>query len=151
MQGSLVRIILALLVGVWSPLCCCQAMALVGRACERGALRGAEAAGCCSRCAADDGVPASQDDAAPTRPADQLPGGCDSCPACLGAIGIAVKLESLTMIPDAGSDERASVDPRPSPRQRIRRDDAGSLSGPRPSQSLRANRPALRWHCTLIV
>lgn len=111
MNSRCIKLLMVLLVGLWSPLCCCQAAALaaavtgVPMSCGSAATpaatggRTAESGGCCgcSRTCGeaaqsyghDDDEP-EPDDGDPTAPASPEPANapCDDCPACQGTLGL---------------------------------------------------------------
>lgn len=145
------RILLALLIGVWSPLCCCQAKALAGIACSPSLAAEAATDSCCHECN-DESVPS--DDDWPDEHGGSPPGDCHSCPSCRGiSVGAGLQTESKLSMDEQGWNALATLalpvlhgHPRP--------DDAIVASRPSWWESpphVRANRDVQRWHCALIL
>jgi hypothetical protein len=149
MRHPLLRILAALLIGVWSPLCCCQASAWMGRSCsDRGHARawGDESCGCCTDEAPSDDEPDCRFPEDGTRP------GCPACPACQGSVG------ASGLIPSSKAQQyHMGIEAIPMPAHRssatsLPWDDKLSILTPGHSSAhIRANRAALRWHCALNV
>ena len=152
MRHPLLRILVALLIGLVTPLCCCQAMAMAGGGCgDRHEVAPAPDA-CCHGCS-QDSAPDRQR-SKPTGDDSSAPGKCPSCPSCQGTssgtgmkadvrlpafeqqwnVLVASALASLGMI------ETPQCVLAPSP-------PVWALGPPH----LKANREALRWHCALVV
>src|SRR5688572_27424246 len=80
MRHPLLRILLALVIGVVSPMCCCHAAAVAGAACGPIEAQAAEtpAHSCCSACRGD-----AEDEPEPASPTpDDQP--CPDCNSCDG-------------------------------------------------------------------
>ena len=151
MRHPLLRILIALLIGVASPVCCCQVMALAGSACESGHAA-AEADSCCHECPFD---PAS-DDLEEVRSDAPLPSSsdCPSCPSCRGAsVGKAAKSEANFPVFEEFWDTLATLSlavlwELPALEAKCATVRPGWGDDP---AFLKSNREALRWHCTLLV
>ncbi len=152
MRHPLLRILVALLIGVVSPLCCCRAMAVVGTPCGGAHVAAVESESCCGGCVGD---PASeQGREAPTDERPHAPGECPSCPSCDGvAGGAAAKVESKLPAFEPQPEWLAAVTvavlwnlPPLDLTSAVR--SPGWASDP---PFLKANREALRWHCALLV
>jgi hypothetical protein len=151
MRHPLLRILVALLIGVVTPLCCCQAMAIVGSGCGLGHAAASVSDACCGGC--KDGSESGEGDA-PVEPSTPHPSDCPSCPSCQGtASGPGLKADAtLPTIEQAwnaiATCALAVVLDLPEA------DDAAHHGRPswwRDPPCIRANREALRWHCALIV
>ncbi len=146
--------LLALVIALWAPMCCCQAALLAGAPiptpchASSGDDHAAEtdADHCC--CDADASDAATESD--PVAPHDGLP--CDSCPTCFGKPALGTTLDGGVRIDtDALAATLvvfivAGLDGTLSP--------PATVIGPRehgPPHHTRANRAALRWHCALNV
>ncbi|MBX3392756.1 MAG: hypothetical protein KF787_08920 [Phycisphaeraceae bacterium] len=146
MRHPLLRILVALLIGVWSPLCCCQAMALAGNVCE--GTHQIKTDSCCH----EESHPG--EDETPANHGGSLPVDCPSCPSCQGTSGGAgltaeAKLPTLEQKWNALATIALAVlfDLPQS-------DEVISLGRPpwwNDPPFVKANREALRWHCALIV
>lgn len=163
----LLRILAAFLIGLWSPLCCCQSEVLLGSHCpsQDAAINAPPSASpktksCCgsgdscgkqdrSRAPAQSQEPSTD----PLSPAtEDSPTSCNSCPSCLttareGFARQSVETESASWI--SFSVPPATLWEPPSLHQ-LRHSDC-KPSWPVEFHHLRANRSALRWHCALIV
>lgn len=156
MRHPLLRILVAFVIGVWSPLCCCQAMALAGTACDGGHAAVSEPDSCCGGCLID--PTSDHEQQAPTEDQDDdqgsAPGECPSCPSCEGnpsgtGVNAEVKLpafeqqwDALTTLAVAVLWNLPPLDAQAAPAP------PGWANAP---PFLKANREALRWHCALQV
>jgi len=165
MQRPLFHILLAFIVGVWSPLCCCQAALLVsdltgmpsrcGTSGIADAIDSRPAAHCCGGCCGErDQQPMPSNDS-DTRheqsPCESTP--CHDCPACQGTVGIpngtvdsSSALKSIAYqfaIPAPTTLSTWSVAPHPFP----------AVVGKPVDHSGRGDggRAILRLHCALLV
>jgi hypothetical protein len=156
MRHPLLRILVALLIGVVTPLCCCQAALLVGSACDGQHLVAAEIDSCCGGCSTETASrPASdrpQDD--PNEDQPPSPGECPSCPSCQGTTGgTGAKAESRLPAFEQQWDALATFALAvlwtfPTPDAKVLPISPGWALDP---PHLKANREALRWHCALVV
>ncbi len=156
MRHPLLRILVALLIGVITPLCCCQAAAIAGGACDRSPAATQALDSCCGGCPADPASNRTPDKSEDEPGNDQQPNpsNCKSCPSCQGTSGgtgnIAearlpvLKLEWNTLATLAIAISWATDAPEPKP---ARRPPGWADSAP----YLKANRDAQRWHCALLV
>ena len=159
MRHPLLRILVALLMGVVTPLCCCQAAAVAGGGCTRTQASAPEAdtcgGGCSGETACDRGSGESGDE--PDSDRHPVPGSCSSCPSCQGTSGgtgstggsaesrlpvfkqdwNGLETFSLELSWVTGAPESALVPRAP-----------GWVQSP---PYLKANRDAQRWYCALIV
>jgi len=152
MRHPLLRILVALLIGVATPVCCCQAMALAGGVCDGRFGAAAESASCCHQC--PDSPLSDQEQEAPTDEVPPSPSDCPSCPSCQGTSGgTGVKAEAnlpvfekvwnaLATIAVAVLWSLLPLDAQNTPAP------PGWAADP---PFLKANREALRWHCALLV
>lgn len=173
MRHPLLRILVALFVGVWSPLCCCQAALLAGTSCPTdGSARTshsndespAERPLCCSKegCGQQRGVEAGRSADPESGPFDgHTPTDrpeCPSCPACRG---------------DAAGSGLLNAEPKPERHSESESPGfvnavalatglkfectlgAGGGWGVRLRDGalahLHTNRDAQRWHCALVI
>lgn len=152
MHQPILRIIVALLIGVWSPLCCCQAMAFIGGACDGRPSPTASVESCCADCS---DVPArSTNENSPLGDRESHPPDCPSCPSCQALSGEAV-LQVEAKSPTLDNEWTAiatiallgQIDP-PHADEPMDLRHPSWWHGP---PFLRANREALRWHCALIL
>lgn len=160
-RHPLLRMLVALLIGVVTPLCCCQAVAVAGGACSGGHVAAVESDSGCGGCvggaradkrSAEEPCPDQPRDDPQDRPSH--PGKCPSCPSCQGtSAGTGVNAEArlpafeqqwnalatfaLAVLWTIEAPETALA-PRP----------PGWAKGP---PHLKANRDAQRWHCALLV
>ncbi|MBL0870618.1 MAG: hypothetical protein IBJ18_08590 [Phycisphaerales bacterium] len=152
MRHPLLRILVALLIGVIAPLCCCQVMGLTGSVCGGRHEVATASESCCQGCSGD---PVSSDEQqTPSDGNEHAPRKCPSCPSCQGtAVGTAVKFEARVQVLDQQLHALATIalavlwelptlDARAAPSL------PGWASDP---PFLKANREALRWHCALLV
>ncbi len=151
MRHPLLRILVALLIGVVTPLCCCQAMALAGSLCNGRQAAATELGSCCHECPLD---PASDQRQTPTDDQPPLPGECPSCPSCQGTSG-GTGAKSEASLPAFEQQWHASA--------MVAIAVVWNFSNPGPEATpsqprwtadpphLKANREALRWHCALLV
>lgn len=151
MRHPLLRILVALLIGVVTPLCCCQAMALAGSICDGRHAETTSSASCCHECPGDPGPDQQQD--SPTDDDSDTPGDCRSCPSCQGASGGAgakaeVNLPAIEKVLDTLETIAVAVLWSLPP---LESQDASAPPGWAAAPPfLKANREALRWHCALL-
>jgi hypothetical protein len=152
MRHPLLRILIALLIGVVTPVCCCQAMALAGSICDGRHSALTKSDSCCHECSGDPAPDQPQD--APTDDDPGVPGECPSCPSCQGtAGGTGAKAEANLPVFEKFWNALATIAvavlwnllpleavTAPAP--------PGWAADP---PFLKANREALRWHCALLV
>jgi hypothetical protein len=152
MRHPLLRILVALLIGVVTPLCCCQAMALAGSICDGRHSAVSNGDSCCHECPRDPAPDQQQD--APTNDHSEPPGECPSCPSCQGtAGGTGAKAEASLPVFEELSNGLSTialavlwslppleVHDAPAP--------PGWAADP---PFVKANREALRWHCALLI
>ena len=151
MRHPLIRILVALLIGVCTPLCCCQAMALARTACESTLDPQEKSAACCQSCHAQ---PSSNEESAPEDHEGSLPRDCPSCPSCQGASDeAALKVEAKFSTLDQELNAIATIAflvlsdlPMPDPAMI-----AGLPSWRGDRLFIKANREALRWFCALNI
>ena len=99
MTSPFLRIVLALVIGLWSPLCCCQAAMVAGALtgtpgdCTGSNKKTAASpikVGCCDHCGDEPSNPGSSDHSSSTNhdrsPGDRSP--CNDCPGCQGTLGL---------------------------------------------------------------
>lgn len=151
MRHPLLRILVALLIGLWSPLCCCQAMTLAGSICDFVAAEQASSDSCCQN---RESPPPGADDCSLDQGEVPAPTECSSCPSCQGTSGGAGS-NAESRLPSV-SHEFNSVATLASCRVfgLSKPDEAvkpSGLSWWRTPLHLRANRDSLRWHCALVV
>jgi len=152
MRHPLLRILVALLIGVASPLCCCQAMAMAGGVCGERHEVAAKADSCCQGCSGDPSSDQEQD--APEQEDPHTPGKCPSCPSCQGtSAGTGVKAEARLPAFEPQWDALstlalAALWELPPTALQFKTVLPGWSHDP---PFLRANRDALRWHCALLV
>lgn len=150
MRQPLLRILVALIIGMWIPLCCCQAMALAGDACGSTPTPQAKADSCCQGFLAAH----SDQESIPDDDERSLPGDCTSCPSCQGtSAGAGLTLEAKPPTLEQKWNTAAATAllvlsdlPRPD----------AAISPGLPScwddrLFIKANREAQRWFCALIV
>ncbi len=161
MLESMFKLLLALLVGIVSPLCCCEATALAGTSCAVVGVATSDTrsdeASCCGGCrdrASDAAALAPHQVASKAAPRDPThPGTCPTCPKCKGVQSIALdhgpKLPALdnTWTTLATITIAAILDSSHSMNSIGSRPPSWRADPP----SVKANRDALRWHCALIV
>lgn len=152
MRHPLLRILVALLIGVITPLCCCQAMAMAGSVCGGPHEAVAAPDSCCHGCS-EDSAPADEQ-STPTDDDAPAPGKCPSCPSCQGtSAGTGAKVEARLPAFEQQWDAistlaLAALWELPPRVLRIRPVPPGWTHAP---PYLKANREALRWHCALLV
>ncbi len=150
MRQPLLRILVALLLGMWIPLCCCQAMALAGDACGSTPTPQAKADSCCQGCHA---APSDQE-STPDDDKRSLPSDCTSCPSCQGtSAGAGLTVE--TKLPTLEQNWNAAAAMALVVLTDLPKPDA-AISPGLPSRwddrlFIKANREAQRWFCALIV
>lgn len=152
MRNPLLRILVALLLGVVTPLCCCVIQTSLGNACGNRHAAAVTIDTCCTGCSNDPASDFEQD----TPADDQQPSqeDCPSCPSCQGTSGgtgakaevtltalehqwnalATMALAVLWNLPTTDIEAVASA--------------PGWADDP---PHLKANREALRWHCALLV
>lgn len=156
MRHPVLRILVAVLTGLLSPLCCCQAALLLGDGCTfADPQMGTQTVSAC--CCEDDNSETEQsgsridgDSESPDLPGDD----CKSCPSCQG-VAAGTGLAHLSATPNTGLD----VDSLATAALAALADELDvarafltlSPALRRESPHLRSNRAALRWHCALIV
>jgi len=162
MRHPFFRVLVALLIGVWSPLCCCQAMTLVGRACESTASDVVAQSTCCPNCPTETSE-ATEDESRPPASAPDNgqsthPDDCPSCPSCQGlsgGVGLNVEAElptfeqqwsaiatiALAVILELPWTDEMMVRGRP----------PWPWGGWGSPPHVKANRDAQRWHCALTL
>lgn len=152
MRHPLLRILVALFIGVITPLCCCVVQAVAENACGGQHSAAVELASCCNGCSTQPGSDQDQDD--PTEEPPSSPEKCPSCPSCQGTSGgtgakaeirvpaIEQVLDALATIALAAFWNLPPLDAEAAPPL------PGWASDP---PFLKANREALRWHCALLV
>lgn len=149
MRRPFVRILMAFLIGLWSPMCCCHAAWMTGQPCGAEVTRDADGAAraddCCGR-PVEPGSESPPESSTPT---------CEQCSACqgnspsFGALQSAqVKIKPVAL--DAlstfvlgvvlATENNAALASPPGP-----------VEGRVPPATTRAGRTLLRWHCALIV
>lgn len=167
MRHPLLRVFLALLIGVWSPLCCCQAAALVGTTCgmmtEPRASADLGAADSCCQCCDDEEPPG--DGALPSDPGEIVRAGsaapgapvCPTCQACQGSpVSAALHADAKIATVEQHRNALVTLGWAVLPDvQSLRGADAGSAPPPAwwwcGPPHLKANRDAQRWHCALVI
>lgn len=152
MRHPLLRILMALLIGVCTPMCCCRAMALAGSVCDGRFVTLTEAESCCQKCSRDHAP--DQRPEAPAHDDSCPPGGCPSCPSCQGASSIAgVKAEASVAVFEEVLNTLATIDLSllcvlaPLDFEPALKRPGWATDPP----FLKANRDAQRWHCALLV
>jgi hypothetical protein len=155
-RHPLLRVLLALIFGLWSPMCCCRAMAMAGMPCGgAGETESAAVDGCCDE--SSDRSPAGEEPG--SCPGDSAPGhdGCPSCPSCQGAPGVSA---GAGIKIDAGLEAAVQEwTPQPCVVWALLRREAGWLVSAGPARPpwrgvmphVKANRDAQRWHCALTT
>lgn len=152
MRHPLLRILVALLIGVVTPLCCCQATAIVGSGCGEPHTAAIKPNSCCNGCADDPASKQHRD--APTDNEPPAPGKCPSCPSCDGTpAGTAINVEARLPAFEHDWDVIATLAlavlwDLPSLETRVTASPPGWASDP---PFLKANREAQRWYCALVV
>jgi hypothetical protein len=170
MRHPLLRILVALLIGVVTPLCCCQAAALAGGACAGKHVAAAESDSCCGgrvgETRTDEG-PAEQpcqdqprDDSQdqsqdrPDHDQPSPPGKCPSCPSCQGtSAGTGISAEARLPAFEQQWNALATFAlavlwTMEAPEALVAPHPPGWAHYP---PHLKANRDAQRWHCALLV
>ncbi len=151
MPHSLLRILVALLIGVWSPLCCCQAMMLAGSVCEISHSVAAVSDSCCHNC---EDRPVSENEHPSSGLDGQHPSDCKSCPSCQGlSSGAGLKIEAGLASVEEQWNAIATI-ARDVFFHVPRRDDAIVPGRPLWWGSppyVKANRETLLWHCALTI
>lgn len=152
MRHPLLRALIAVTLGLWSTICCCQAQAIVGQACHAGPP--AEAPSCCSGCHDE---PESTDDEGGERGGgdgrDERREHSPGCPSCQNQQATAGSrfdhgphdrehAQPALPVLAFAAEPRAIAAPVDSLRPR-----GLSTAAANP----RANRVTLRWHCALVV
>lgn len=160
MRHPLLRVLLALLIGVVTPLCCCQAAALAGGACSGWNVAVAESDSCGGGCPdgpASDPCPDRSQDQSRDRPDHDQPsppGKCTSCPSCQGTsagtvINAAARLPAFEQQWNAlATFALAVLWTMEAPEALVAPHPPGWAHYP---PHLKANRDAQRWHCALLV
>ena len=152
MRHPLLRILVALLIGIIMPLCCCQAASFVGGHCS-GIVEAAQIVdSCCHE--SEDESSAPPDNDGTERNAPQPAETCPSCPSCQGSVaGNGAKSEAT--IPSFKSQWDALATFAFAIVWNSLLGEAQAPSVPPGWRSdppfLRANRDAQRWYCALIV
>lgn len=155
-RHPLLRMLLALIIGLWSPMCCCRAMAMTGMACGgSGETESAAVDGCCDE--SPDRSPAGEEPGSCPDRSEPAPLGCPSCPACNGAPGVSsgAGIKGEARLEAAGQEwtPQACVVWATLGRE------AGWLVSAGPARPpwrgvmphVKANRDAQRWHCALTT
>lgn len=152
MRHPLLRALIAVTLGLWSSICCCQARAIIGQACHAGPP--AEAPSCCSGCHDE---PESSDEQGGERDEGDGRGerrehspGCPSCQYQQASAGSKLdhgpqgwERAQPALLVLAFMAEPRLID--------------SSIQSLRPrglstaAANPRANRVTLRWHCALVV
>lgn len=152
MRHPLLRILVALLIGVVTPVCCCQAMAFAGSLCAGRNASVAKAGSCCHECPGD--PTSDQQQNAPGNDHPGLPGECPSCPSCQGTSGgTGAKVEASLPVFEKVWNALATIafallwNLPPLEAQAAIAPPVWAGDPP----FLKANREALRWHCALLV
>lgn len=151
MRHPLLRILVALLIGLWSPLCCCQAMTLAGSTCGDAVPEVASSDSCCQDLASSSSDAGDCESGQWDVPA---PSDCSSCPSCQGTSGGAgLKVDSR--LPSVSHEfnlvatlANTYVLSLPKPDEAVK---PSARSWWRTPLHLRANRVSQRWHCALVV
>lgn len=151
MRHPLLRILVAVLLAAWSPLCCCQAAAWAGSACG-GPDRVEIISDAC--CDVDHGAAAARTPMVlmdQHRLPDGEPGGCSTCGTCQDApaLGVESKLPSLEREWNADGVPAACATPAWTMAERAVAPVLPAMADGPPH--VRANRAAQRWHCALMV
>jgi len=154
MRHPLMRILVALLVGVWAPICCCRATTFLNTSCrETVAHATVSEESCCSR-GCRTSTPEATPDHDPLHDGRLPPGGCKTCPSCVGSSGASGVLTGKDG-PSKATAMNEVPAMLPAPIVVVRRGmpvappNTRNWSGDQGCQ--RANRSALRWHCALNV
>ncbi|MBX3404425.1 MAG: hypothetical protein KF699_13520 [Phycisphaeraceae bacterium] len=149
MRHPLLHTLVALLIGVVTPLCCCEAMAFAGSVFGGQHGPAPETTSCGHECPGDSASDQQQE--VPSDDQQPSPGECPSCPSCQGTSGgTGVKAEANLPVFEKVWNALATTavavlwNLPPLAAQSM----PGWASDP---PFLRANREALRWHCTLLV
>jgi hypothetical protein len=152
MRHPLLRILVALIIGVVTPVCCCQAMALAGSICDGRHAVVTKADSCCHEC--PDGRASDHRQEAPSDEQPPLPGDCPSCPSCEGTSGgTGAKAEVNLPVFEKVWNALATIAvvvlwSLPPLEAQVAPAPPGWAADP---PFLKANREALRWHCALLV
>lgn len=152
MRHPSLRILVAVLIGVIAPLCCCQASTFAGVLCDGRQEVTLAASTCCHECSDErDSLPqrdsSNNDQQSP-------PGKCPSCPSCQGVpAGAGVKSEAGRADLDQQLHALATlalavVLDLPPLNTHVATAMPAWLADP---PFVRANRATLRWHCALTV
>lgn len=151
MRHPLLHILLALFIGVWSPLCCCQASALAGTVCGGTHFKAPEQDSCCSNCADES---QSSEHNAPTNDNRSLPRECPSCPSCQG-LASGVMLRAEAKLPTFEQELNfvativlSTITSLPRLENSIIPSHALWWASP---PHIKANREIQRWHCALTI
>lgn len=151
MRHPLLRILLALLIGLVSPMCCCFAAVVAGMACSLAVgepENDREGRSCCGSCCDDEGA------STPT-PAESGEHDKD-CPSCTSCGGEAAAVNSAPIIkfePSAVTELTAilaAIAPQCDLGVPISRDVAGTMHDAR-GAAAHTGRDAQRWHCARIL
>ena len=149
MRHPLLRIVLALLVGLMSPMCCCYAAAVAEAACSSLAgVKHAERRSCCNSCSEDDAAP----DSAPAETGKHDNGRPD-CASCGGAAVAVNSVPVVTFKASAVTDLTpilAAIAPLSDLGDPMSRGILGPFHAPRRAAA-HAGRDAQRWHCARIL
>jgi len=162
MRHPLLRILVALLVGMITPLCCCRATAMLGTECGGWDARDARVAriqgiridSCCDR---PGNARSNQTQDAPAddqQPSPEHAPTCPACPSCNGTLtGTGINVENRSPVSEHEWDGivtlalAMALECPPLQTQAVALL-SGWVSDP---PFLIANREALRWHCALLV
>lgn len=136
MRHPILRILIAILIGFWSPMCCCQASELLGAPCAPSQQSHEES--CCSGC--------GDTPEEPTEPHDSGQP-CTECHWSFAQAGVVLNSEhggtlstdAVTTIATFGTICTLLIA------------DAGQPRHPDHHPPRPAGRSLLRWHCALIV
>lgn len=154
MRHPLLRILIALLIGLWSPVCCCQAMALAGSSCGDASVPEIQPDSCCQGCKSEprSSEPGSSHDELPADHERSHPGDCPSCPSCQGTAGgasLRADARLASSQPDGNAIATMTFAVTIAPRWPDEASITSSLSRWGRPPFARANREAQRWHCAL--
>lgn len=155
MRHPLLRILVALIIGVSLPLCCCQAMMLVGGACDGASDTVELQASCCPSCLDESSGSRSPTPVhTPSNDENSHPDDCPSCPSCQGLSGgaglkVEAKLPALEQQWNALATIAIAVFfDLPKPDEAIVPGCPSRWGSP---PHVKANRDAQRWHCALTI
>jgi len=159
MQHLFLRILVALLVGVFSPVCCCHIAAAMGTGCGAARIEadGLQAHPCCGRSTCGGGVADARLDSScdplNLAPVDENGQRCPSCSVCEGAVAtveptttIKPKSELLT---DVGIVLAFTCPTGQCDAWRL--DAAKTYDDSQRSSLLRSGRDVQRWQCALTI